>query len=122
HFAALDTGQQRVITDMLRNFRLAGVALDNDAKARFRDIAQRLSELSTQFQQNLLDATQAWRKHITDENALTGLPKSARALLAQNAANRDLDGWLVTLDAPSFIAIMTHADDRRLRAEVYQAF
>lgn len=121
-FDTLDAAQQRVITDMLRDFRLSGVALDDEAKARFAEIAQRLSELSTQFQQNLLDATQAWRKHVTDEAALSGLPDSARALLAQNAANKDLDGWLVTLDAPSFIAVMTHADDRELRAEIYEAF
>ena len=107
---------------MLRDFRLAGVALDDDNKRRYADIAQRLSELSTTFQQNVLDATQAWRKHITDEARLSGLPRSARSLLAQNASNKDLDGWLVTLDAPSFIAIMTHADDRELRAEVYEMF
>ena len=121
-FDTLDAAQQRVITDMLRDFRLAGVALDEANKKRYADIAQRLSELSTTFQQNVLDATQAWRKHLTDEARLSGLPDSARSLLAQNAGNKELDGWLVTLDAPSFIAIMTHADDRELRAEVYEAF
>lgn len=121
-FAALDTGQRRVVDNMLRDFRLSGVALDADAKARFGAIARRLSELSTQFQQNLLDATQAWQKHIADENALSGLPESARALLAQNAQQKELDGWLITLDAPSFIAVMQHAADRELRAELYQAF
>ncbi len=121
-FDAMDAGQQRVVTDMLRDFRLSGVGLDDAAKARYRQITQRMTELSTRFQQNLLDATQAWRKHITDESELAGLPDSARALLAQNAQNKDLDGWLVTLDAPSFIAVMTHADNRALRAEVYEAF
>ncbi|MES1929098.1 oligopeptidase A [Salinisphaera dokdonensis CL-ES53] len=121
-FDTLDAAQQRVVNDMLRDFRLSGVALDDEAKARFAEIAQRMSELSTNFQQNLLDATQAWRKHVTDEAELSGLPDSARALLAQNAANKDLDGWLVTLDAPSFIAVMTHADNRELRAEIYEAF
>ena len=121
-FDTLDAAQQRVVNDMLRDFRLSGVALDDEAKARFAEIAQRMSELSTSFQQNLLDATQAWRKHVTDESQLSGLPDSARALLAQNAANKDLDGWLVTLDAPSFIAVMTHADNRELRAEIYEAF
>jgi oligopeptidase A len=121
-FDTLDAAQQRVVTDMLRDFRLSGVALDDEKKKRYAEIAQRLSELSTTFQQNVLDATQAWRKHLTDEARLSGLPDSARSLLAQNAANKELDGWLVTLDAPSFIAIMTHADDRELRAEVYEAF
>ena len=121
-FENLNAAQQRVVNDMRRDFRLAGVALDADAKARFAEISQRLSELSTAFQQNLLDATQVWRKQITDEARLAGLPDSARALLAQNAANKDLDGWLITLDAPSFIAVLTHADDRGLRAEIYEAF
>ena len=121
-YGALNAAQQRVIDDMLLDFRLAGVALDNQAKARFKTIAQRLSELSTIFQQNVLDATQAWRKHVTDENALSGLPDSARALLAQNAQNKDLHGWLITLDAPSSSAVLTHADDRELRREVYDAF
>ena len=121
-FENLNAAQQRVANDMRRDFRLAGVALDADAKARFAEISQRLSELSTAFQQNLLDATQVWRKQITDETRLAGLPDSARALLAQNAANKDLDGWLITLDAPSFIAVLTHADDRELRADIYEAF
>ncbi|GAB3673606.1 M3 family metallopeptidase [Salinisphaera aquimarina] len=121
-FKTLDQAQQRVIDDMLRDFKLSGVALDDDAKARYSEIAQRLSELSTTFQQNLLDATQAWKKHVSDETTLAGLPPSALSLLAQNAANKDLDGWLITLDAPSFIAVLTHADNRELRAEVYHAF
>src|SRR5699024_8114213 len=104
-FAALDAGQKRVIDNMLRDFRLSGVALDDDSKSRFRTIARRLSELSTQFQQQLLDATQSWQKQITAAEALAGLPPSSRALLAQNAQQEELDGWLLTLDAPSFIAV-----------------
>lgn len=121
-FTGLDTAQQKVITDMLRDFQLAGVALNETDKARYKEIAQRLSELSTQFQQHLLDATQSWQKHVTDESVLAGLPTSALDLLAQNAAGKDLDGWLITLDAPSFIAILTYADHRGLRAETYEAF
>ncbi|HLQ86807.1 MAG TPA: M3 family metallopeptidase, partial [Salinisphaeraceae bacterium] len=110
------------IDNMLRDFRLSGVALDEQSKQRFRTIARRLSELSTQFQQQLLDATQSWQKQITAAEALAGLPPSSRALLAQNAQQEELDGWLLTLDAPSFIAVMQHADDRALRAELYEAF
>lgn len=121
-FTALDATRQRVTTDRLRDFELAGVALPEAAKARYKEIAQRLSELSTAFQQNLLDATQIWQKHITDHAALEGLPQSALDLLAQNAAHKDMDGWVITLDAPSFLAVLTHAEDRALRAEVYEAF
>src|SRR5699024_9484242 len=63
-FTALNASQQRVITNMLRDFHLAGVALDTGDKTRFREIAQRLSELTTQFQQNVLDATQTWQKNV----------------------------------------------------------
>ncbi|MDA3922137.1 MAG: M3 family metallopeptidase [Salinisphaera sp.] len=121
-FSKLDPAQQKVVTDMLRDFRLAGVALADDDKTRYKEIAQRLSQLSTTFQQNLLDATQSWRRHVTDENELAGLPESAMDLLAENARTKDLDGWLITLDAPSFIAVITHADKRALRAEAYEAF
>jgi len=121
-FARLNEAQQRVVSRMLRDFELAGVALDASDKTRFAEIQQRLSELSTTFQQNLLDASQAWSQHVTDESELAGLPASARALLAQNAANKDLDGWRVTLDAPSFIAVLTYADNRALRESVYRAF
>ncbi|RJS93391.1 M3 family peptidase [Salinisphaera sp. Q1T1-3] len=122
HYETLTAGRQRVITHMLRDFELAGVALADDDKKRYAEIAQRRSTLSTLFQQNLLDATQAWSKHLTDESALAGLPDSARDLLAQNAAQKELDGWLITLDAPSMLAVLTHADDRGLRAEVHEAF
>lgn len=121
-FEALNATRQRVITERLRDFELAGVALPDEAKARYKEIAQRLSELSTTFQQNLLDATQAWSKHVTDRDTLAGLPDSALDLLAQNAVNKGMDGWLITLDAPSLIAVLTHADERGLRAEVYEAF
>lgn len=121
-FNTLDTAQQKVITDMLRDFQLAGVALNDADKTRYKAIAQRMSELSTQFQQHLLDATQSWQKHVTDESTLAGLPTSALDLLAQNAGNKELDGWLITLDAPSLIGVLTHADNRALRAEIYEAF
>lgn len=121
-FTELDNAQQKVITDMLRDFQLAGVALNDTDKARYKEMAQRMSELQTRFQQQLLDATQSWHKHVTDESLLAGLPQSALDLLAQNAAAKELDGWLITLDAPSFIAVLTHADNRELRAETYEAF
>lgn len=120
-FGRLDAAQQRVVDDMLRDFRLAGVALDDKAKARYKEIAQRQSELATTYQQHVLDATQAWRKQVTDGSRLTGLPDSALSLLAQNARDRELDGWLITLDAPSSSAVLAYADDRELRAEVYEA-
>ncbi|NNC24355.1 M3 family metallopeptidase [Salinisphaera sp. USBA-960] len=121
-FTNLDHEQQRVVEHWRRDFELAGVGLADDIKARYKTIATELSSLSTTFSQNVLDATQAWQKQITDETALAGLPESARNLLAQNASNKSLDGWLITLDGPSVQAVLTHADERELRREVYTAF
>lgn len=121
-FAQLDTAQQKLIRDQLRDFRLSGVALPAQAKARYKAIAQRLSELSTQFEENLLDATQAWTKPVTDEAQLAGLPNSAKAQARRKAADKSEDGWLLTLDLPSYVAVMTFAEDRGLRREVYEAF
>ncbi|MCU7893353.1 MAG: M3 family metallopeptidase, partial [Candidatus Thiodiazotropha sp. (ex Ustalcina ferruginea)] len=87
-----------------------------------KEISQELSRLTTKFEENLLDATHAWSKLISDQAALQGLPESALALTKQTAAQRDQTGWLLTLDFPSYLPVMTYADDRQLRQEVYQAF
>lgn len=121
-YARLDTAQQKVIENALRDFRLSGVALPPEQKQRFKDIAQEVSRLSSQFQDNVLDATQGWTRHIDDDALLAGLPDSARGMAAQAARAKGLDGWLFTLEFPSYIAIMTHADDRELRREFYTAY
>ncbi|WP_022946987.1 oligopeptidase A [Methylohalobius crimeensis] len=121
-FKRFDAAQQKILRDALRDFQLAGVALPADKKARFKEIEQRLSKLSSQFEENVLDATHAWTKHITEESRLAGLPDTAKALARQAAASRDLDGWLLTLEFPSYVAVMTYAEDRSLRREVYEAF
>ena len=121
-YQELDRAQKKILRDALRDFKLAGVALAEKDKERFRDIEQRLSELSSKFEENVLDATNAWSKHVTDANALAGLPDTALAVAGQAASARDLDGWLLTLEFPCYAAVMTFADDRALREEVYQAF
>jgi oligopeptidase A len=120
--AALDPAQRKLLDNTLRDFHLAGVDLAPEQKARFKDISQRLSQLSAKFDENVLDATQAWSRHVADSAALAGLPESALALLRQNAVQRDRDGWLITLEFPSYLPVLTYADDRTLRQEVYQAF
>ncbi|RMD69806.1 MAG: oligopeptidase A, partial [Gammaproteobacteria bacterium] len=118
----LTPAQRKVIDDALRDFRLAGVHLPEQEKARYKAIQQELSELANRFETNVLDATHRWQKHVTDEKRLSGLPESARALLKQNAERKGLSGWLITLDFPSYHAVMTYADDRALRREVYEAY
>ncbi|MCC6302059.1 MAG: oligopeptidase A [Gammaproteobacteria bacterium] len=121
-FARLRPAQRKIVENALRDFRLSGVALDAQGKARYRELMQELALLTARFEQNLLDATQAWSRHVEDEARLGGLPETALATAAQTARQRGLTGWLFTLDYPSYSALMTYADDRDLRREVYEAY
>lgn len=121
-FEALNTAQKTAVTHALRDFRLAGVDLPEAKKQRFSELKQRLSELSTQFSNNVLDATQGWFKHIESVDELAGLPESAIALAQQAAAQRSLSGYVISLDIPAYLAVMTHADNRQLREEIYRAY
>ena len=121
-WSRLDVAQKKIIENALRDFRLSGVALPPDKKTRYKEIMQELSNLTAKFEENLLDATNGWHKHIIDEERLAGLPPTARGLLAQLAQQRGLEGWVATLEFPSYIPILTYADDRELRREMYEAY
>jgi oligopeptidase A len=121
-FDSLDAAQQQLIRNALRDFHLSGVDLPADKQARFKAISQQLSQLASQYEQNLMDATQAWQKHITDRDALAGLPATALAQAQQAAEAEGKSGWLITLQFPSYSAVMTYADNRALRQELYTAF
>lgn len=118
----LDQAQRQSLDNALLDFHLSGVDLEETKKQRFKEISQELSQLTTKFEENLLDATNGWCKLVTDKSALQGLPESALALARQTAAQRDREGWLLTLEYPSYLPVMTYADDRGLRREVYEAF
>lgn len=121
-FTQLDPAQQRIIKNELRDFRLSGIQLPPEQQARCKEIYQQLSKLSTQFSEHVLDATHGWKKHVTDENLLSGLPNSVKELAKQNAQQENLDGWLLTLDFPCYMPIINYADNRELRQEMYEAF
>ncbi|MDG4868226.1 oligopeptidase A [Guyparkeria sp. 1SP6A2] len=121
-FEALPVEQRRVVENAIRDFRLAGVDLDPAAKERFKTLKSELSQLSTQFANNLLDATNAWSLDIEDESRLAGLPGSARGMFREAAERAEQPGWRITLHMPSFLAVMTHAEDRGLRETLYEAF
>lgn len=121
-FANLSEAQQKVINNGLRDFTLSGVALDERKQQRYAEISSRLSELSSQFSNNLMDATLGWTKHITDQSELAGLPESALAAAKQAAESKELEGWLFTLDIPSYLPIMMYADNRALREQMYVAY
>ena len=121
-FATLDSAQKKIIQNALRDFRLSGVDLDNEKKQRYKEISQELSRLASNYEENLMDATNAWSKFIRNEQDLAGLPPSALAQAKQTAESQDQDGWMITLQFPSYQAIMTYADDRELRREHYEAY
>jgi oligopeptidase A len=118
----LNPAQRKLLQNALRDFRLAGIGLPEAAKQQFKTLMERLAVLQSKFDENLLDATNAWTRHITDAAQLEGLPEviSARARAAAEACQ--LPGWLFTLDAPNYQAIMTHAHHEPLRRELYEAW
>ncbi|MDX8389049.1 MAG: M3 family metallopeptidase [Mariprofundaceae bacterium] len=121
-FSALNPDQQQSVLHTLRDLRLAGAELDDAAKARFKAIQMRLSELSTAFEQHTLDATRAFSLHIKSKDEMNGLPASICAAAAQRASLIEKDGWLFTLDIPSYLPFMQHAENRVLREQVYTAY
>ncbi|MCE7567657.1 oligopeptidase A [Aliivibrio fischeri] len=121
-FASLSQAQQKTIIDELRDFDLSGIGLPADQQKRYGEISKRSSELSSNFSNNVLDATMGWSKHITDEKELSGLPESAMAAAKAAAEAKELDGWLLTLEMPSYLPVMTYCDNKPLRKEIYEAF
>ncbi|MBL0624260.1 oligopeptidase A [Aeromonas veronii] len=121
-FPLLSGAQRKEIQNTLRDFRLSGIGLPAEAQQRYGEIQARLSELASRFSNNVLDATQGWHKLVTDEAELAGLPDSVRAAARQMAELKGKEGWLFTLDIPSYLPVMMYADNRELRAEMYEAF
>ncbi|WP_034282021.1 oligopeptidase A [Aeromonas salmonicida] len=120
-FPRLDA-QRKEIQNTLRDFRLSGIGLPAEAQQRYGEIQARLSELASRFSNNVLDATQGWTKLVSDEAELAGLPQSVLAAARQLAEQKGQQGWLFTLDIPSYLPVMMYADNRELRAELYEAF
>ena len=121
-FPRLDGAQRKEIQNTLRDFRLSGIGLPAEAQQRYGEIQARLSELASRFSNNVLDATQGWTKLVSDEAELAGLPQSVLAAARQLAEQKGQQGWLFTLDIPSYLPVMMYADNRELRAELYEAF
>jgi len=118
----LDPAQRKLLENALRDFHLSGVDLPPEQKQRFKEISQQLSSLTSKYSENVLDATNAWSKLLPDEKLLAGLPESALDLARQTAEQQGEQGWMLTLDFPSYLPLMTYADNRELRREVYEAF
>jgi oligopeptidase A len=121
-FGRLDPVQQRIVEMELRDFHLEGVDLKEADQRTYHELVMRLSRLGSTFAENLLDATNAWSLHLESSERLRGLPEAELNLLAGIAGENGRQGWMVDLGEPSFQAVMTHAEDRDLRREVYAAY
>lgn len=122
-FSSLSQAQQQSVKHILRSFKLSGVALPESEKKTYSALKKKLSSLSNIFSENVLDATQAWTLHIEDKAQLPGLPDSALQLLASLAKENGHDGgYLLTLDAPCYLPVMTYCEDASIREKMYQAF
>jgi len=121
-YSQLSLAQQRIVELALRDFRLSGIDLDKASQKTYKDIQQKLSKLQTKFEENLLDATHAWEKHITNKEQLAGLPDSVISLAEQTAKQKKKEGWVFNLEFPSYIPVMKYSDNADLRKEMYVAY
>ncbi len=121
-FEALDKAQQQILKHEIRDFKLAGVALPEEKKQRFAQLCKELSQLTAQFSDNVLDATMGWHLHITDKHKTKGLPQHTIDAAAAVAKQHNKEGWVFTLEFPSYYAVATYADDRQLREKMYTAY
>ncbi|WP_457913768.1 oligopeptidase A [Candidatus Gillettellia adelgis] len=121
-FSQLSSLQRKAIDNTLRDFKLSGIGLSDNKQQRYSKIIARLSELSSIYSNNVLDATIGWNKLITDRTILRGLPASALAQAQVMAKAKGETGWLITLDMPSYLSVITYADNSALREEIYYAF
>ena len=121
-FLSLVPARKKIIDNELRDFVLGGADLEDEKKPRFMEIQEELAGLSAKFEENLLDATRAWSKLLTDEAQLAGLPLDTRTMFQEMAQADGEQGWKLNLQAPSFTPILQYCDNRPLREEMYRAY
>lgn len=120
--SALEAVQIKILEDRLQHFELAGVALSADQKQRFEAIQIRLSDLSNQFETHVLDAGHAFELHVSEQERMAGLPEHALHRAKALAEEKKRSGWVLNLEFPCYLAVITYAHDRTLREEMYRAF
>jgi oligopeptidase A len=120
-FSRLARPQQRVVDNAIRDFRLSGAELSADKKARFAAVQAELARLATRFSENVLDATNAFQKIVEHEAELKGVPADVLEGFRAAAARDDKPGWKLSLQLPSYLPVMQHAENRALREELYHA-
>ncbi len=118
----LDPVRRRVIDHALQDFRLAGVGLPDEDKRRFKSVMLELTQLQAKFEENVLDATNAWSHHVTDRAQLRGLNEVLVDQARRRAHEQRLEGWILTLDQPTYVAVVTDAESTELRRTFYEAW
>ena len=121
-FAALDAPKKKVVANELRDFRLGGAELPDDSKARFKAVQEELANLSAQFDDNVLDATDEWALFVDAEDELAGVPADVIAEARAAAAADAKPGWKLTLRMPCYLPVMQYAESRTLRATMHRAY
>ncbi len=121
-YTHLSSEQKKAVDNALRDFRLAGVHLPTEQKARYKELKMRLSNLERTFQENLLDSAKVWHKDITEEAHLIGLSPMSQARARQNAKEAGVEGWRLLLEGTTVQNVMTFARNRDLRREVHEAW
>jgi oligopeptidase A len=121
-FDRFDREQRKIIDNELRDFRLGGAELTPDLKAQFKQARSQLDKLSSRFNDNLLDATNAFAHYVTDRAVLEGIPDDAVEAACVAAQGEGVDGWKLTLHMPSYLPVMQYADNRALRELMYRAY
>ncbi|MDD2165915.1 oligopeptidase A [Glaesserella parasuis] len=121
-FATYSLAQKKAIENSLRDFELSGISLPADKQKRYGEISARLSELSSQFSNNVLDATMGWDIVIEDNADLKGLPESALEGAKLSAQSKEKSGYRFTLEFPSYLPVMTYCENRELRQNMYEAY
>ena len=119
---SLNAAQLKLLDNALRDFRLSGVALSAEKKVRYKEIMEQLTKVQAKFDENVLDATNAWSRHVSNEIELQGLPAPIIARARAAAEAKEQAGWLFTLDAPNYMAVLSHGVNEQLRREFYQAW
>lgn len=121
-FKLLSGAQRKSVENSIRDFRLSGIGLSGDRQQRYAEISARLATLQSDFANHVLDATHAFIKNVTEDGEVKGLPAGVLRLAREEARKRSLEGYVFTLDVPSYLPVMTYADNRDLRREMYEAY
>jgi oligopeptidase A len=121
-FAALSAARKKIVDNELRDFRLGGAELPADKKARFMQVQEELAQLSAKFEENILDATNAFALFVDDAAQLAGVPDDVLDAMRAAAETDGKSGWKITLHMPSYLPVLQYADNRELREQLYRAY